>query len=109
MKKAGVVVLIVILIFNILFLIFFKPKSVAQNEMKNFTAEELKKYDGTDENMPIYMAYDGNVYDVTGGREYYRIGGSYHDLAGKDSTAQLNIAGGGIIKFKYKIIGKLVP
>ena len=109
MKKFAVVVLLVILVFNVSFLLLFKPKSVPKAELKNFTAQELKKFDGTDENLPIYMAYNGDVYDVTAGREFYKVGGSYHDLAGKDSTTELNIAGGGIIKVKYQIIGKLVP
>lgn len=109
MKKIIMIVLTVVLVFNIFFLLFFKPKSVTTNELKHFTTEELKKYDGANQNLPIYIAYNGDVYDVTAGREYYRVGGAYHDLAGKDSTTQLNIAGGGIIKIKYKIIGKLIP
>lgn len=103
------VVLAIILTFNIFFLLFFKPKSVATENLKTFTTEELKKYNGTDINIPIYLAYNGDVYDVTKGREFYKVGGPYHDLAGKDSTKDLNIAGGGIIKVKYQIVGKLIP
>ncbi|MFA7301185.1 MAG: cytochrome b5 domain-containing protein [Candidatus Shapirobacteria bacterium] len=100
--------LVVILLVNIFFLFFFKPKSVPQNELKTFTVNELIKYDGTNDNMPIYMVYNGDVYDVTAGREFYKIGGPYHDLAGKDSTTELNIAGGGIIKVKYTVVGHLI-
>ncbi|HAL29766.1 MAG TPA: cytochrome B5 [Coriobacteriia bacterium] len=32
--------------------------------MKEFTLEELKKYDGQD-GRPAYVAYDGVVYDVS--------------------------------------------
>jgi len=101
--------LILVLVGNLFFLFFFKPKSVPIAELKNFTVDELKKFDGTSDNLPIYMAYNSDVYDVSAGREFYKVGGPYHDLAGKDSTSDLNIAGGGIIKVKYKIIGKLLP
>jgi len=77
-------------------------------ELRNFTVEELKKYNGGDPSLPIYLAYNNDVYDVSAGREFYQAGGPYHSLAGKDSTADLNIAGGGIIKVKYTIIGHLI-
>lgn len=74
---------------------------------KVFTSQELSKYDGTDPSLPIYLALDGDVYDVSPGKEYYKLGGSYHILAGKDASEQLHFAGGSIIKRKYKIVGKL--
>lgn len=107
MKIVGVV-LLVLLLANVMFLLFFKSKSVPNNQLISFNVMELKKYDGTDPNLPIYLAYNGDVYDVTAGKEFYVLGGAYHDLAGKDSTKELNFAGGGIIKIKYKIIGKLI-
>jgi predicted heme/steroid binding protein len=108
MKKVVVVLLAIILVFNISFLIFYKPTKVTDSELRKFTPTELKKYDGSDPNLPIYLAYNGDVYDITPGKKFYIVGGPYHDLAGKDSTKELNFAGGGIIKIKYKIIGKLV-
>lgn len=33
--------------------------------MKTFTEEELKKYDGSTTDTPIYFAYKGKVYEVT--------------------------------------------
>lgn len=79
----------------------------AVTSQKVFTTEELKKYDGTDSKLPIYIALDGNVYDVTKGKEFYIPGAPYHSLAGKDSSVELHIAGGDIIKRKYPIVGKL--
>lgn len=73
-----------------------------------FTVQELKKYNGVNPNLPIYLALDGNVYDVTVGKDYYKAGGPYHSLAGKDSSSELHLAGGSIIKRKYKIVGKLL-
>lgn len=100
--------MLIVLMGNIVFLTLYKGQTVADPNLKSFTAEELKVYDGTNPNLPIYLAYNRNIYDVTSGKSYYETGGTYHYLAGKDSTTELNFAGGGIIKAKYKIIGRLV-
>jgi len=71
------------------------------------TLEELKKYNGDNQNLPIYIGMNGYVYDVTAGKKFYQPGGSYHDLAGRDSSTELNMAGGGIIKSKYPVVGRL--
>ena len=77
--------------------------------VKTFTSAELSKFDGTNSTLPIYLAMNGNVYDVTAGRDFYQTGGAYHYLAGRDSSAELNLVGGGIIKAKYPVVGKLSP
>lgn len=51
-----------------------------------FTEEELKKYDGSEEELPIYMAVKGVVFDVSEGKEFYGKDASYNALVGKDST-----------------------
>ncbi|KAJ3760493.1 cytochrome b5-like heme/steroid binding domain-containing protein, partial [Lentinula raphanica] len=50
-----------------------------------FTENELARYDGTDPSKPIYLAIDGDVYDVTEGSAY-RPGGPYHVLTGVDAA-----------------------
>jgi predicted heme/steroid binding protein len=72
---------------------------------KTYTATELSQYIGIDPSKPILLALDGLVYDVTAGREFYQPGGSYHDLAGKDSSTELHLVGGDIIKRKYPVVG----
>jgi len=52
---------------------------------KMFTKEELAKYDGTNPEIPIYLAILGRVYDVTKGK-YYRKGGGYQFFSGKDGS-----------------------
>ena len=74
---------------------------------KVFTAPELAKYNGADPKLPIYLALDGYIYDISKGREFYQVGGPYHDLAGKDSSKELHLVGGGIIKRKYQVVGML--
>ncbi|CAG8559998.1 9660_t:CDS:2 [Cetraspora pellucida] len=51
-----------------------------------FTEEELAKYDGSDPNLPIYIALNGEVFDVTSGKHYYGKGGGYSFFAGKDAS-----------------------
>ncbi|KAB5595559.1 hypothetical protein CTheo_1020 [Ceratobasidium theobromae] len=51
-----------------------------------FSEAQLAKFDGTDPLKPVYLAIDGDVYDVTEGRRIYGPGGSYHQFAGKDAA-----------------------
>lgn len=80
----------------------FVPEGV---HLPQYFAKTLMQYDGTNPKLPIYLALDGYVYDVTPGREYYAVGGVYHSLAGKDSSKDLHTFGGSVIKEKYKIVG----
>lgn len=55
--------------------------------MKEFTAEELSKFDGQD-GRPAYVAYQGVVYDVSASSMW---GGGDHEgmhAAGHDLTAE---------------------
>ncbi|EME85560.1 uncharacterized protein MYCFIDRAFT_150623 [Pseudocercospora fijiensis CIRAD86] len=49
---------------------------------------QLLAYDGSDESLPIYLAVNGTLYDVTGGsgRRIYGPGGPYHVFAGRDAA-----------------------
>ena len=92
---------------------FFRGTSSAKNtsyeNLPTMRTAELAQFDGTDQSKPIYLGFEGLVYNVTSGREYYQTGGTYHFLAGKDSTTDLKIAGGEIIKRKYQVVAKLAP
>jgi predicted heme/steroid binding protein len=78
------------------------------NNLPIYTIDVLSIYNGDDLTKPVLIAYDGYVYDVSPGREeFYNHGMDYHYLTGRDSTKELNIVGGSIIKKKYKIIGIL--
>jgi len=52
----------------------------------NLTPSQLSTYDGTNPELPIYLAINGTVFDVTAGRHTYGPGGSYSVFAGKDAT-----------------------
>ncbi|QRW15987.1 cytochrome b5 [Rhizoctonia solani] len=51
-----------------------------------FSEAQLAKFDGSDPLKPVYIAIDGDVYDVSEGRRIYGPGGSYHSFAGKDAA-----------------------
>lgn len=76
-------------------------------EVRYFTLEELARYDGSDPDLPIYLAFEKVVYDVSKGKQFYQPGATYHFLAGKDSTKELSLIGGDLITRKYPAIGKL--
>ncbi|KAF8528539.1 progesterone binding protein [Hysterangium stoloniferum] len=54
-----------------------------------FTPEELKKFDGSSPETPIYVAIKGTVFDVSAKRDTYGPGRSYHCFTGKDASRAL--------------------
>ena len=75
--------------------------------VKKISKQELSEYNDSGKHQQILLAYEGSVYDVTAGKEFYGTGGPYHFLAGTDATAMLHIAGGSIVQKKYPIIALL--
>ena len=53
--------------------------------MKKFTEEELKANDGSNPGNPVYFAYKGKVYDVTGNSLFVE-GMHFEHYAGYDLT-----------------------
>jgi len=51
-----------------------------------FNDRTLAEYDGSDPTKPLYIAIDGDVYDVSSNRLTYGPGGSYHIFAGRDAA-----------------------
>ena len=65
--------------------------------LRDFTIEQLREYDGGDEEIdeksqkrddliPIYVAMKGKVYDVSSSRAMYGKGSGYHCFAGREAT-----------------------
>eukprot|EP00056_Hartaetosiga_gracilis_P012603 m.201326 g.201326 ORF g.201326 m.201326 type:complete len:178 (+) comp13715_c0_seq35:821-1354(+) len=63
--------------------------------LRDFTLEELKKYDGTNvipehrNGKAIYIAVDNVVFDMTTGATFYGPGGPYAGFAGRDASRGL--------------------
>eukprot|EP00656_Telonema_subtile_P018845 TRINITY_DN20234_c0_g1_i1.p1 TRINITY_DN20234_c0_g1~~TRINITY_DN20234_c0_g1_i1.p1 ORF type:complete len:469 (+),score=73.09 TRINITY_DN20234_c0_g1_i1:162-1568(+) len=55
-------------------------------ETRQFTEDELEKFDGTHAANPILLSYLGRVYDVSSGAEVYGKGMSYSKFAGRACT-----------------------
>jgi predicted heme/steroid binding protein len=52
----------------------------------NLTPSQLSTYDGSNPDLPIYLAINGTIFDVSAGRRTYGPGGSYSVFAGRDAT-----------------------
>lgn len=79
------------------------------NASKLFTEFDLRRYDG--ESGPMYIAYDGTVYNVTDCPHWRK--GLHQNLhfPGQDLTLEFAAAPHGIEVFKHpcvKIVGQLI-
>ena len=77
-------------------------------ELKKFTLEKLAKYDGK-EGRPIYVAYKGKIYDLSGSDLWEE--GDHQGLheAGKDLTKDMEDAPHDLDELeRFPIVGELV-
>ncbi|KAK0722008.1 cytochrome b5-like heme/steroid binding domain-containing protein [Lasiosphaeria miniovina] len=64
------------------------PKEEPAVVFKTFTPRTLLPFNG-ENNMPVYLAVRGRVFDVTRGRNFYGPGGPYANFAGRDASRGL--------------------
>ena len=62
------------------------PPSLTQRGPLLLTDAEISLYNGTSPTLPIYLALNGTIYDVSASPHIYGPGGSYHFFAGRDAT-----------------------
>ena len=67
---------------------FSVSRSYAPIVFRTFNPPELKPYNG-ENNMPVYIAVRGKVFDVTPGKNFYGPGGPYENFAGRDASRGL--------------------
>ncbi|KJY01251.1 cytochrome b5-like Heme/Steroid binding domain-containing protein [Zymoseptoria brevis] len=67
---------------------WLRPKALAAKLRSPvvLTDAQLLKYDGRDPSLPVYLALNSTIYDVTAGRLVYGPGGPYSFFAGRDAT-----------------------
>ncbi len=58
-------------------------------EVRDYTADELRAFDGSDPKRPVLLSIEGRVFDVTPGRSFYGKGGPYEIFAGKECAVAL--------------------
>jgi predicted heme/steroid binding protein len=87
---------------------------VGNSQLRIFTAEELSVYNGIQQPQ-LYIAYLGEVFDVSAGDKHYGKDGGYHFFTGKDAsrafvTGQFNEEGlvEGVDDFDLEQIGGLM-
>ncbi|EME47914.1 hypothetical protein DOTSEDRAFT_113808, partial [Dothistroma septosporum NZE10] len=65
-----------------------RPRALAAKLRSPVILEEwqLAQYNGRDEALPIYLALNGTIYDVTANPRIYGPGGMYNIFAGRDAA-----------------------
>jgi predicted heme/steroid binding protein len=80
---------------------------VSKEELKPFTLEELKTFDGAD-GRPIYIAYNGKIYDLSSSPLFQGDKRMRCHIAGKDLTRDIEIAPHGEdLVLKFPVVGRL--
>jgi predicted heme/steroid binding protein len=60
--------------------------SYLQTPKLNLTETELARYTGEDPTLPIYLAINGSIFDVSSNPHMYGPGGGYGHFAGRDAA-----------------------
>lgn len=63
-----------------------KAKEEEPIVLRDFTANQLREYDGESDSRPPYIALCGDVYDVSEAADFYGKGGPYHCFSGRDAS-----------------------
>ena len=64
------------------------PRAPPPTVFRTFTPPTLFPYNGLND-MPVYLAVRGRIFDVTSGRNFYGPGGPYANFAGRDASRGL--------------------
>lgn len=64
------------------------PRAPPPTVFRVFTPPTLLPYNGTND-MPVFLAVRGQVFDVSPGRNFYGPGGPYANFAGRDASRGL--------------------
>lgn len=59
--------------------LLLRAGGVNADEQQQITEDDLKQYDGTDTEKPIYLAINGTIFDVSASPAFYGPGGHYRE------------------------------
>jgi predicted heme/steroid binding protein len=60
------------------------PDAMKQKELRIFTLDELKTFNGENEAKPLLLAFKGAVFDVSSSPQFYGREGDYASMAGNE-------------------------
>ena len=63
----------------------------AADDVQSFVKADLRRYDGSDDTLPILMAIRGVVFDVSTGANFYSRAAPYNQLAGRDCSLAVGL------------------
>ncbi|CAN8068300.1 unnamed protein product [Agarophyton chilense] len=63
-----------------------RPNGGTIQPPEELSREELKQYNGRDVRLPVLLAVDGEVFDVSHAKRHYGPGETYHCLVGRDAS-----------------------
>ncbi|KAJ0412073.1 hypothetical protein ATCC90586_004619 [Pythium insidiosum] len=69
-----------------------QPTPDPNDGLKRYTLEELRRYDGSNADLPILLSLGGKVLDVSKGAKFYAPGRTYHQFAGTACTRALTLS-----------------
>ncbi|KAE8215569.1 hypothetical protein CF327_g1161 [Tilletia walkeri] len=61
-------------------------KRKPSRQLRVISVEQLRSFDGSNASLPLLIALDRRVYDVSSKRDVYGPGGGYETFSGRDST-----------------------
>ena len=60
------------------------PNAMKRQELRIFTLDELKTFNGENEAKPLLLAFKGTVFDVSSSPQFYGREGDYASMAGNE-------------------------
>ena len=63
-----------------------RDPSKVEVKKRDYTISQLREFDGSTEEKPIYISLKGDVYDVSSARHLYGPGCAYHCMAGREAS-----------------------
>jgi len=74
---------------------------------QDMTLQELRKFDGTQEDGRVLVAINGRIFDVTRGKRFYGPGGPYSSFAGHDASRALAMFQTDLVKEEHDDLSDL--